>query len=284
MKHSRRSNANTKTLFSIIGIIIFLIIMVCVFDVSFAPNEVKITEDSAETTKTSIRFLTRGIETIDGDIEFETIDTPETEDTAVVVETATTEIETEPIVTEPVEVAEESIIYEETTTYYEETEAPIDTEPVVDNVASDGVYIDYNTVLNSVYSPNNLYGFTEYEATLLAKIVEAEAGADYLCLEQKLLTACVVINLMQSDVLPESTIEGVLYHPGAYYPVIAGYFWSVVPSQLSTGVANYILNNGIICPPNVCYAANFPQGSGTYRRFYVPEQAHDYPYSYFCYD
>lgn len=266
---------------ALMGIVIFLIIFINVFEISFTPKDVEITGDSTH-AEFNMNIVDRNIEP-DTEVEFEPIDII-AEDTVVTADVLTTEIDSEPVVTEPVENVEEPIVYEETTTQYIETEAPIVDEPIVDTAASDGFYIDYNTVLNSTYNPNNMYGVSEYEATLLAKIVEAEAGADYLCLEQKLLTACVVINLMQSDVLPESTIEGVLCHPGAYYPVMAGYFWNVVPSQLSIGVANYILNNGIICPPNVCYAANFPQGSGTYRWFYVPEQAHDYPYSYFCYD
>ena len=172
---------------------------------------------------------------------------------------------------------------EETTPAYVEETTAYETDAAV-VAADDGFYLTYEEVDASVYNPNNLYGLSEYEIYLIAKIVEDEAGAYYLSLEQKLLTACVVINLMNSNVLPETTIEGVIHHPGAYYSVKVGYFNSIVPTARSLAIANYIANNGIICPPNVCYMANFPQGSGTYRMFYVPEQANSYPYSYFCYE
>lgn len=192
-----------------------------------------------------------------------------------------TETETEPII-ETTSIVEETTSvpetwYEETTTYYE----PETTATVIEDF---GFYITYAEVDASTYSPYNVYGLSEYEVYLIAKIVEAEAGADYLCLEQKLLTACVVINLANSPAFPPSTIEGVIYNPGTYYPVLAEYFDSVIPSARSLAVANYVANNGVICPPNVIYEANFTQGSGIYRWFYVPEQANSYPYSYFCYE
>lgn len=217
----------------------------------------------------------------------ETVEAPPSIETIEKIEWTPVETETE---TEPI--IETTSIVEETTfapeTFYEETAYYTEPEPEPEttaNVIEDyGFYITYAEVDASVYSPYNVYGLSEYEVYLIAKIVEAEAGADYLCLEQKLLTACVVINLSNSPTFAPSTIEGVIYNPGTYYPVLAGYFDSVIPSARSLAVANYVANNGVICPPNVIYEANFTQGSGTYRWFYVPEQVDTYLYSYFCYE
>lgn len=276
-------------------LLITLIFIIWVFTRNLKPNDKSKHSETTETVENKTE-TTNPIDTL----EFTEIVTEETIIETTEAETTEAEIEEEiEYTTTPIEVYEEPAYYIEAVEYYEEiTEAPAvleqpiettsyETAPNTEYANNDSTgYGDltYDVVDASVYNPNNLYGFSEYEVYLIAKIVEIECGADYICLEQKLLTASVLVNLVFAESFPPTTVEEVIHYPGAYYPRTHVYFQNLIPTSRSLAVANYVVNNGVICPSNVIYEANFPQGSGIYKSFYVPEQANSYPYSYFCYE
>ena len=113
---------------------------------------------------------------------------------------------------------------------------------------------------------------------LLAKIVHAEAGSDWLTEEHRQLVASVVINRVNSPEFP-NTIHNVIYQKGQYAPVGTKYFNNLKPSRKCVFSALKVLANGSIAPSNVVFQANFRQGSGVYKSIYDSKLGT----TYFCY-
>lgn len=105
--------------------------------------------------------------------------------------------------------------------------------------------------------------YSLYDYKLLAQIIAAEAGAEYVSHNTRLYVGSVVLNRVQSPLFPD-TVEGVLWQPGQYYSCIVDTFWSYEPSEDCKQVAEYLLTHGSVLPANVLYQANFQQGSGVF--------------------
>ena len=116
------------------------------------------------------------------------------------------------------------------------------------------------------------------ELMLLAKIVQAEAGSNWLTEEHRQLVASVVINRVNSPEFP-NTIYDVIYQRGQYAPVRTGYFQNLIPSEKAINSALQVLINGSIAPPSVVFQANFTQGSGVYKAIRDSKLGT----TYFCY-
>ena len=103
------------------------------------------------------------------------------------------------------------------------------------------------------------------ELVLLAKIIQAEAGAYWLTDEHQRLVGSVVLNRVNSPEFP-NTLEEVIYQKGQYYGTGTKWFAKLCPTERAVRNALYILENGSITPNSVVFQANFKQGSGTWLR------------------
>ena len=114
--------------------------------------------------------------------------------------------------------------------------------------------------------------YTEHELNILARVVYAEAGSDWITDEHQRAVASVVINRKNDHRFP-NTIEDVVYQKGQYACVYNGMI-KRSPNQRAYDNAKYVLDNGITIPCNVVWQSQFKQGRGVYK--YI--QSH-----YFCY-
>lgn len=117
------------------------------------------------------------------------------------------------------------------------------------------------------------------ELYLLAKIVEAEAGSEWLTDEHKRLVASVVLNRVEHWYYPDNIFD-VVHQKGQYAAVGSNYFDNLIPSKNSVVNALFVLENGSICDENIVYQAEFKQGSGVYKTFYDEIRKTT---TYFCY-
>lgn len=123
------------------------------------------------------------------------------------------------------------------------------------------------------------YIYSDYELTLLAKLIDLEMGASWAPDWAKKAVGSVVLNRVNSPSFPNS-IKDVIFQPGQYYSCDSKLFLSRVPSQKSMDIAKELLNKGGTLPSNVIFQANFRQGSGVYSSYYDPVLGN---WTYFCY-
>lgn len=108
--------------------------------------------------------------------------------------------------------------------------------------------------------------YTEEDLDLVARIVNAEAGCDWIPDWVMRMVASVVVNRKNSPYFP-NTIRGVVYQPGVYGPVYNGMlYWT--PSKRAIENARYVLENGPTCPANVTGQSGVISGSGVYTTYY----------------
>lgn len=120
--------------------------------------------------------------------------------------------------------------------------------------------------------------YSESDLMLLAKVIYAEAGSDFLSDEWKMCVGEVVLNRVASPEFP-NTITDVVYQPGQYHGARSGYIASLIPSERCINVAKRLLNGERIMEPSVVFQANFKQGSGIYKALYDSHLG----WTYFCY-
>lgn len=108
--------------------------------------------------------------------------------------------------------------------------------------------------------------YTEEDLDLLARIINAEAGCDWMPDWVQQMVGSVVLNRVNSAYFP-NTIREVIYQPGQYGPVYNGSI-NKKPSQRVIENARYLLENGSICPPNVTGQNGIITGSGLYTSYY----------------
>lgn len=176
-------------------------------------------------------------------------------------------IPTAPEVTELVEeeTLEEVFIMEpedETVAYEEEAVA------VVEDV------IEEQPELLSAPKPQ----YSDSDLMLLAKVIYAEAGSDFLSDEWKMCVGEVVLNRVASPEFP-NTIYDVVYQQGQYQEARSGYIASLTPSERCIDIARRLLNGERLMEPAVVFQANFKQGSGVCKALYDSHLG----WTYFCY-
>ena len=114
---------------------------------------------------------------------------------------------------------------------------------------------------------------------LLAKIIYAEAGSDWLPDDWRMAVGEVILNRRASPEFPD-TIPGVLYQPGQYYSKGNTYFQNLMPPEHCVRLALRLLEGErVLNNPAVVFQANVPQGSGVYKTFWDPCLGA----TYFCY-
>ena len=111
-----------------------------------------------------------------------------------------------------------------------------------------------------VIEPKVKYTYEDYMT--MARIIECEAGADYLPDSTRYGVGSVVYNRLISDKFPNTVYE-VAHQPRQYSPVGSA-VWYREPSDRAKEIACDILENGGIFPPDVLWQANFRQGKGVY--------------------
>lgn len=106
--------------------------------------------------------------------------------------------------------------------------------------------------------------FTYEDLEILSKIIEAEAGMNWLDDYIRLCVGEVVLNRVEHSLFP-STIAEVVYEEGQYHHVKYKMFDDIVPTMKSIKVALNLLNgHRVINDKEVVFQANFVQGSGIY--------------------
>lgn len=119
--------------------------------------------------------------------------------------------------------------------------------------------------------------YTELE--LLAKIIHAEAGSEWLDEEWKMAVGEVVLNRVASPEFPDTMLE-VLEQPGQYYGKGSSYFASIRPSEESIAAAKRLLEGErVINDPSVVFQSNYRLGSGVHTALHDPQLG----YTYLCY-
>lgn len=114
--------------------------------------------------------------------------------------------------------------------------------------------------------------YSQADLDLLARVVNAEAGSDWMTDEHQRAVASVVLNRVADYRFP-NTIYGVVYQRGQYACTWNGMI-NRAPTQRAIANAKYVLDNGVTTPTNVVFQAQFRQGKGVWK--YI--QGH-----YFCY-
>lgn len=114
---------------------------------------------------------------------------------------------------------------------------------------------------------------------LLSKIMQAEAGSEWLSDDWKMAVGEVVLNRVASPEFP-NTLAGVLAQPGQYYGANSSYFNSLNPSYKCVALAaRLLMGERVLNNPAVVFQANFRQGSGVHMTMYDKYLG----YTYFCY-
>lgn len=131
-------------------------------------------------------------------------------------------------------------------------------------------FTDYTTakeILAAIEEANRPKpSYTEEDLDLLARIINAEAGCDWIPDWVQRMVGSVVLNRVNSQYFP-NTIREVIYQPGQYGPVYNGMI-NYTPSQRVIENARYVLENGSTCPANVTGQNGVISGGGVYTSYY----------------
>ena len=131
----------------------------------------------------------------------------------------------------------------------------------------------YSSYLRMYQTPNSSeHTYTQADLDLLARVVNAEAGSDWLTDEHQRAVASVVLNRVADSRFP-NTIRAVVYQSGQYACTWDGSI-NKTPTQRAVDNAKYVLENGVTVPSNVVWQSQAKQGYGVWK--YI--QGH-----YFCY-
>lgn len=120
--------------------------------------------------------------------------------------------------------------------------------------------------------------YSDSDLMLLAKVIYAEAGSNFLSDEWKMCVGEVVLNRVASPEFP-NTIYDVVYQQGQYQGARSGYIASLTPSERCIDIARRLLNGERLMEPAVVFQANFKQGSGVCKALYDSHLG----WTYFCY-
>ena len=107
-----------------------------------------------------------------------------------------------------------------------------------------------------------VYDYTLDDVMIMARIIQSEAGADYLPDSTRYGVGSVFFNRLVSDRFPNTAYE-VAHQLGQYSPV-GSVVWYRQPSDRAIEIATDIYETGGIFPSEVIWQANFRQGKGVY--------------------
>lgn len=138
----------------------------------------------------------------------------------------------------------------------------------------DATYV--KNAINAYLAPKCSY--SDEDVYLVAKIMTAEAGSDWLSDEWKMSVGNVLLNRVESPEFP-NTVAECIYQQGQYYSRGSRYFANLVPSQRCVDLAYRLCSGERVLPANVVFQANFSQGGGCYKKFHDDLLGN----TYFCY-
>lgn len=121
--------------------------------------------------------------------------------------------------------------------------------------------------------------YSEEDLDLLARLITAEMGSEWVPDEVQLYVGSVPLNRMKSDAFPGETLYDVIYQEGQYSPTWTGAI-NNTPDERTIENAKKLLTNGSVLPENVVFQANFKQGDGVYYEYYDEILGTT---TYFCY-
>lgn len=103
----------------------------------------------------------------------------------------------------------------------------------------------------------------EEELELLARLINAEAGASWLNDLTRYYVGSVALNRVDSELFPDTLYE-VIYQdtPCIQYACTVDGNIEKEPTERCYEIAEDLLRNGSVLPPDVIYQAEFEQGSG----------------------
>lgn len=104
--------------------------------------------------------------------------------------------------------------------------------------------------------------YSNEDLMLLAKLIYEEAGSNWLTDEHQQLVGNVVLNRVKSSKFP-NTIKEVIYQSGQYSTAYK--LNNTVPDERTIKNARLLLEGLRVCPDDILYQANFPQGKYTYK-------------------
>lgn len=108
----------------------------------------------------------------------------------------------------------------------------------------------------------NKIDYSNEDLMLLAKLIYEEAGSNWLTDEHQQLVGNVVLNRVKSSKFP-NTIKEVIYQNGQYSTAYK--LNNTVPDERTIKNAKLLLEGLRVCPDDILYQANFPQGTYTYK-------------------
>lgn len=121
--------------------------------------------------------------------------------------------------------------------------------------------------------------YSEEDLDLLARLITAEMGSEWVPDEVQLYVGSVPLNRMKSDAFPGETLYDVIYQESQYSPTWTGAI-NNTPDERTIENAKKLLTNGSVLPENVVFQANFKQGDGVYYEYYDEILGTT---TYFCY-
>ena len=184
------------------------------------------------------------------------------------------------VITEVISCSQDAKAYE----FYDSYSYPVTTsyvtpskEIVVDNTeefdvkAEDIEYVDVEFA--------DLVISEQEDLDLLARLMTAEMGSEWVSDEVQLYVGSVPLNRMKSDAFPGETLYDVIYQEGQYSPTWTGAI-NNTPDERTIENAKKLLTEGSVLPENVVFQANFKQGDGVYYEYYDEILGTT---TYFCY-
>lgn len=102
------------------------------------------------------------------------------------------------------------------------------------------------------------------EVELLARLINAEAGAEWCTSEMKRLVGVVALNRTKHKAFPD-TLKEVIYQQGQYKCVIDGNI-NKQPTKECYIIAENLLTNGYDDPKDVIWQSEFIQGKRVYKK------------------
>ena len=196
------------------------------------------------------------------------------------------------VITEVISCSQDAKAYE----FYDSYSYPVTTsyvtpskEIVVDNTeefdvkAEDIEYVDVEFADLVINEPEPVVEseppYSEEDLDLLARLMTAEMGSEWVPDEVQLYVGSVPLNRMKSDAFPGATLYDVIYQEGQYSPTWTGAI-NNTPDKRTIENAKKLLTEGSVLPENVVFQANFKQGDGVYYEYYDEILGTT---TYFCY-
>lgn len=102
---------------------------------------------------------------------------------------------------------------------------------------------------------------------LLAKVIQCEAGSEWISAEQKYNAGSVVLNRVADPRFP-GNIYDVVWQAGQYSCATSGALFMAEPTEEVIDIARDLLLGGSRLPADVVWQAEFPQGEGVYSTYY----------------